>query len=104
MGKIKNLHTLELEMEKMKLRAKHIEQKLDDNVSDLRENIGTMAFNSILGQEKKQKLHHFWSRMAEKLMDNPRLQNNIGKWVDKIADKLADKIEPTEEEDKSSEQ
>jgi hypothetical protein len=32
--------------------------------------------------------------MAEKLMDNPRLQNNIGKWVDKIADKLADGFEP----------
>jgi hypothetical protein len=94
MGKIKNLHTLELEMEKMKLRLDHIERKLDDNVTELRENAGMMAFNSIIGQEKKEKLHHFWARMAEKLMDNPRLQNNIGKWVDKIADKLADKIEP----------
>jgi hypothetical protein len=96
MGKIKNLHTLELEMERMDLRLKHIEQKLDGNISDLRENAGSMAFNSILGQEKKQQLHHFWSRMAEKLLDNPRLQNNIGKWVDKMADKLADGIEPPE--------
>ena len=73
---------------------KHIEQKLDDSVSDLRENVASMAFNSIIGQERKEKLHHFWSRMAEKLLDNPRLQHNIGKWVDKIADKLADGIEP----------
>jgi hypothetical protein len=94
MGKIKNLHTLELEMEKMKLRLDHIERKLDDNVTELQKNAGMMAFNSIIGQEKKEKLHHFWAQMAEKLMDNPRLQNNIGKWVDKIADKLADKIEP----------
>jgi hypothetical protein len=94
MGRIKNLHTLEMEMEKMELRLRNIEQRLDNNVSDLRQNAGAMAFNSIIGQERKEKLHHFWARMAEKLMDNPRLQNNIGKWVDKIADKLADGIEP----------
>ncbi|HEX5668262.1 MAG TPA: hypothetical protein VFX73_05620, partial [Chitinophagaceae bacterium] len=94
MGKIRNLHTLELEMEKMELRLKNIELQLDQNLSNLRENAGSMAFNSIIGQEGKEKLHHFWSRMAEKLMDNPRLQHNIGKWVDKLADKLADGIEP----------
>jgi hypothetical protein len=32
--------------------------------------------------------------MAGKLLENPKLQNNIGKWVDKIADRLADGIDP----------
>lgn len=99
MGKIKNLYTLEQEMEKMELRLKNIELRLDHNLSDLRDNAGIMVVNSIIGQERKEKLHHFWSRMAEKLMDNPRLQNNIGKWIDKMADKLADGIEPPVDEE-----
>jgi hypothetical protein len=74
-----------------------IENRLEQNLTDLRENYGSMAFNSVIGEERKAKLHSFWSRMAEKLMDNPRLQNNIGKWVDKLADKLADGIAPKEE-------
>jgi hypothetical protein len=71
MGKIRNLHTLELKFE---FHLKNIELQLDQNLSNLRENAGSMAFNSIIGQEKKEKLHHFWSRMAEKLMDDPPLQ------------------------------
>jgi hypothetical protein len=42
--------------------------------------------------------------MAGKLLENPKLQNNIGKWVDKIADRLADGLDPdaAESEDEKS--
>lgn len=105
MGKIRNLSQLELEMEKMRLRMRHIEDRLDNNLTGLKENYGMMAFNSLVGSERKAKMHSFWSNMAGKLMEHPKLQHNIGKWVDKIADRLADGIEiddtkpfPNEEE------
>ncbi len=94
MGKIRNLHALELEMEKMRMRMAHIEHKLDDNLTGLKENYGMMAFNSVVGSERKAKMHSFWSNLAGKLLENPKLQNNIGKWVDKIAERLADGIDP----------
>lgn len=94
MGKINNLQSLELEMEKAKLRLRSIEDRLDKNMSELKQNAGSMAFNSIIGEDRKQKLNSFWSKLTEKLLDNPRLQNNVGKWVDKIADRLADTIDP----------
>jgi hypothetical protein len=104
MGKINNLHGLELEIEKMRLRMRTIEGKLDDNLTGLKENYGMMAFNSVVGSEKKAKMHSFWSNMAGKLLENPKLQNNIGKWVDKIADRLADGMDPdaAESEDEKS--
>lgn len=94
MGKINNLNGLELEMEKMRLRMRAIEGKLDDNLAGLKDNYGMMALNSVLGSEKKAQMQTFWSNLAGKLLENPKLQNNIGKWVDKIADRLADGIEP----------
>jgi len=97
MGKIKNLQGLELEMERINLRMQAIEDRLEQNMSGLRDNFGSMAFNSVIGAEQKARMHNFWSRLAEKFMDNPRLQNNIGKWVDRLAEKLADGIEPEEE-------
>lgn len=81
-------------MEKMRLRMRAIEGKLDDNLAGLKDNYGMMALNSVLGSEKKAKMQSFWSNMAGKLLENPKLQNNIGKWVDKIAERLADGIEP----------
>jgi hypothetical protein len=94
MGKINNVHALELEMEKIRLRMRSIEGKLDDNLNGLKDNYGMMAFNSVVGAEKKAKIHSFWSNLAVKLLENPKLQHNLGKWVDKIADRLADGIDP----------
>ncbi len=97
MGKINSINSLELEMEKMRLRMRSIENKLDDNLNGLQDNYGMMALNSVLGKEKKAKIHSFWAKMADKLLENPKLHNNIGKWVDRLADKLAAGIAPEEE-------
>jgi hypothetical protein len=44
---------------KMELRLKHIEQKLDNNVSDLRQNVGAMAFQLNYWTGKKGKTPPF---------------------------------------------
>lgn len=87
MGRIKNLESLELEIERTKIRLEGIEGKFDHNLSELRENYGSMAFNSILGKAKPSGAGSFWSRMAEKLMDHPKVQQTIGDLVDKLTGK-----------------
>jgi hypothetical protein len=47
--KIKNLDSLDREIMRLKLRSHEIEQKLDQNLTSLKDNVASMAFNSILG-------------------------------------------------------
>lgn len=69
MGKIRDIHELELEIEKTKLGIERVEMHLDQNITDLRSNYWLLAVNSLLGAERKEKIFSFFEKIAGKIMD-----------------------------------
>ena len=69
MGKIRDIHELDLEIERTKLGIERVEMKLDNNLTDLRSNYWLLTLNSLLGAERKEKIVSFFEKIAGKIMD-----------------------------------
>lgn len=88
---IKNLDTLEKEIYRLKLEAKQIEEKLDQNLDYLQENFSSMTMNSFF--HKKKHTENGKTGFFDSAFKNDTFNTAIGKITDRIAVKAADGFE-----------
>ena len=96
--KIRNVASLEAEIVRLNLRAIELENKLEDNVDQLKDNFGSMAFNSVFKRKNtpygsSASGNHFWSAFTTRVLDNENLQSNIGNVVERFVEKLSEGVE-----------
>jgi len=101
MTRKKNIHSIESldqEILRLKHRQSEIEKDLANNLDYLRSNYGSMAFNSIF--KKKSPTYsstpdsnHFWGGLTARILDNEKLQDNVGGLVERLITKVSDGIE-----------
>jgi hypothetical protein len=88
---IKSVDALEKEIYKRKLRLRDIEKTLGHNVDYMRDNFGSMAFQSILGPGKSSEMGLTGNLML-KAINNEKLQNSLAEFVERLAEKIGDGI------------
>jgi len=88
---IHNLDTLEKEIYRLKLKAKNIEEKWDDNFEKLQHNYPSMFMNSFFlkKNEKKTNGNGFFTSFFK----NDALNTVLNKVTDRVADRAAEGIE-----------
>jgi len=96
--KIKTVAGLDAEILRLKLRAFELEEKLEDNVDHLKDNYGSMAFNSVFKRKNSSfgasaNGNHFWSAFTTRVLDNEKLQANIGSTVERFVERLSEGVE-----------
>ena len=96
--KIRNVASLEAEIVRLNLRAIELENKLEDNIDELKDNFGSMAFNSVFKRKNTPygssvNGNHFWSAFTTRVLDNEKLQSNIGNAVERFVEKLSEGVE-----------
>lgn len=88
---IHSLQKLEKEIYRLQLKAKNIEQQLDDNFDHLQDNFHGMAWNSLIRYKSSKQR---WSAgVVQGLLSQERLQDALARIVSYLADKLSDGIE-----------
>ena len=88
---IKSVDALEKEIYKRRLRLRDIEKNLGQNVDYMRDNFGSMAFQSILGPGKSNEMGLTGNLML-KAINNEKLQNSLAEFVERLAEKIGDGI------------
>ena len=88
---IHNLDSLEKEIYRLQLEAKHIGEKLDDNIEHLQENFSSIAMNSITCSKKK-KSNENGSAFGD-FLNNDKLNSVVGRVTDRIVERAADGID-----------
>ena len=95
---IHSIESLDQEILRLKHRQSEIEKDLGTNFDHLRSNYGSMAFNSIF--KKKSPAYsstpdsnHFWGGLTARILDNEKLQDNVGGLVERLITKVSDGIE-----------
>src|SRR4029077_20390690 len=96
--KIRSVASLEAEIVRLQLRAIELENKLEDNVDQLRDNFGSMTFNSVFKRKNTPygssvNGNHFWSAFTARVLDNEKLQSNIGNAVERFVEKFSEGAE-----------
>lgn len=87
----KDLDSLEREIRKLKVKAKRLEQQMDENLDYLQENYTGMLFNSVL--PLKSKKQGWASGIVRVLTGNPRLQQSLGRLADFVAEKAVEGLD-----------
>lgn len=87
---IRNIHTLNKRISDLKLKKYKLENKLDDNFHDLRENFLGMSLNSIFG--KRSRASNFWAEIVTHVMESEKLQQGVKNFVSKVTDKIGDAL------------
>ena len=82
---IKDLESLDAEIANLRSRVRDIEDRFDDNFTDLKENYGSMAMNSIFGKRSKNQ-NSFWAGLTAGVFGGEKLQDGI----DFLSEKLRD--------------
>ena len=90
-GNIHNLDTLEKEIYRLKLKAKNIEEKWDDNFEKLQHNYPSMFMNSFFQKKKEEKTNG--NGFFTSFFKNDALNAVANKVTDRMADKAAEGIE-----------
>jgi hypothetical protein len=94
MKKAKNIHnldTLDKEIYRLKLEAKNIEDKLDDNFEKLRHNWFSMSMNSIFHKKKNEESSK--SHFFDSFFKNDGFNAVVNKITDHIANRASDGID-----------
>ena len=88
--KIHGLDTLEREIYRLRLEAKNIEEKLDQNLDHLQENYWSMALNSFSCSKntKHNGENGFWKNFTESEGFNSAINSIAGNVVEKAAEGL----------------
>jgi hypothetical protein len=87
---IKNIHSLNKRINDLKLKQNKLEDKLDNNFHELKENFLGMSLNSILG--KKNRASNFWAEIVTHVMESEKLQQGVKNFVSKMSDKIGDAL------------
>ena len=87
---IRNIHTLNKRISDLKLKRYKLENKLDDNFQNLRENFLGMSLNSMFG--KRSRAGSFWAEIVTHVMESEKLQQGVKNFVTKLTDKIGDAL------------
>lgn len=79
---INNMSSLDAEIRRLKTRCREMEAELDNNMDALKENYGSMAFNSIIGNRLKSL--PLLGTAAGALLGTPKVQAVIQTFFEKI--------------------
>ena len=90
-GNIHNLDTLEKEIYKLKLKAKNIEEKLDDNLEKFQHNYSSMFMNSFFRKKKQEKTNG--NGFFESAFKNDGFNAIINKVTDRVAERAVEGLE-----------
>ena len=93
--KIRSMESLDSEIYRLSHRRAEIEQDLDNNMIGLWNNVGSMAWNSLMKSGLIQAVisGNFWTGMASRLFKSKKLQDGVGKLVDNLTDKIGEGID-----------
>ena len=67
MPRIQHIHDLDLEIERTKLQLERVENRIDQNISDLKSNYRLMALNSLLTPERQERIFNFLEKIGSRL-------------------------------------
>lgn len=87
---IKNIHSLNKRISDLKLKQYKLEDRIDDNFQNLRENFVGMSLNSVFG--KKTSAGSFWAEIVTHVMESEKLQQGVKNFVTKVTDKIGDAL------------
>ncbi|PWT95899.1 MAG: hypothetical protein C5B52_16900 [Bacteroidetes bacterium] len=97
--RIRDMESLDDEIDRLKLKCRDIEGKFDENIDQLKDNYAMMAFNSVIGNRLK--AVPLVGDIAAIAINNEKVQNFIQELIDKLIkkssgafEKLAIKIFP----------
>jgi hypothetical protein len=89
--RINSLQSLDKEIYRLKLEAKRMEEKMDENFDQLQENFFSMTLNSLLHRRWK---NESWStNIVAGLLNNERLQNALSKLISYAAEKTGEGLD-----------
>lgn len=88
---IRTVDALEKEIYKRRLRLRDIEKDLGKNVDHMRDNFGSMAYQSLIGPGKSSPMGLTGNLML-KAINNEKLQNSLAEFVERLAEKVGDGI------------
>jgi hypothetical protein len=80
---IKDLESLDTEIANLRYRVQEIENRFDENFTDLKENYGSMAMNSIFRKRKKNQ-QSFWNGLTAGVLGSEKVQDGIAFLIDKL--------------------
>ena len=89
---IRNLDTIEKEIYRLKLEAKNIEEKLDNNLTFLQENYFSMIMNSFF-HRRKHKEDEGKTSFMDSFFKSESFRNAVNTAADHIANRAAEGIE-----------
>ncbi|MBX2924906.1 MAG: hypothetical protein KF746_22085 [Chitinophagaceae bacterium] len=79
---IYDMSSLDAEIRRLKTRCREMEAELDNNMDALKENYGSMAFNSIIGNRLRSL--PLLGSVAGALLGNPKVQAVIQAFFEKV--------------------
>ena len=87
---IRTLRALNKRISDLKLKQHKLEDKLENNVENLREHFLGMTLNSIFG--KRTRASSFWAEIVTHAMESEKLQQGVKNFVSKMSDKIGDAL------------
>jgi len=86
----RSMNTLDEEIRQLRVKAKQLEEKIDDNFNYFQQHSGSMFVRSLLPRKIEGEEQLTGLRLLDVAMQNERLQSILLKLADIIAEKLGD--------------
>lgn len=87
---IKNLDTIEKEIYRLRLKAKNLEQKFDNQFENLHDNYSSLLLNTFLKRKKPREEN---AAENKSILSIEKLESAFTRIADHLIDKAADSIE-----------
>ncbi len=89
--KIKDLNSLDREIQRLRMHKLALENELDRNMGKLRKNYGSMVLNSVFSQFSPAS-NNIWVSLISRILENEKLRSGLHTLVDKMTDKVGDGV------------
>ena len=86
----RSMNALDQEIRRLRVKAKQLEEKIDDNFNYFQQHSGSMFVRSLLPRKVEGEEHLTGLRLVDTVLQNERLQNILLKLADIFAEKLGD--------------
>ncbi|HMO33721.1 MAG TPA: hypothetical protein PKE63_12775 [Lacibacter sp.] len=90
---VNTITALEKEIYRLRLEARRLQDRLEDQADHLRQNFGGMTYNSIFHRTYQSGTEMLGAKLTERIWNNEKLQDGLGKIMDHFLDKAAESIE-----------
>ena len=83
---IHSIKELNRSIRELRDKQKALEIQMDESLMNLKGNYFNMTLNSLFGEKKART--HFWASILSRFVESEKVQQGIGKLVEKMVDKL----------------